>query len=236
MAILVDPDQALPGAKKHPVPSQVISWLLYPVIFVVGVTVGIAIGIKEAPSFENQNTNTRVYSNAKIVTNVNSSTNTSVNKNTNVATNKNTNTSTNTSILNTNIFTSGDAGKIDATTQAQLQTIKQANLLTLVDKSLTMSDVIRQQDLIDLQYALNSYYVIRQEYPSTDGQQIKLNRTSDDLFYTAMKEFYGGTYYEKIDPDFPNYYYGYVSDGQTYSLSAYLTSTKKAFVVTSESE
>lgn len=222
MAILVDPDQELKDKKNRPVASQVISWLLYPVIFLVGVTIGVAVGVKEAPNFRAEKNNNRNFSNARIIANVNSNTNT------------NTNTTTNSSILNTNIFRSGDAAKLDASTEAKLLADKQSDLNKLVDKSADFVDILRQQDLIDLRYSLRVYFAVRGSYPSTDNRPIRLERNAEDVFYTAMKDFYGGSYYEKIDPQSPQYYYGYTSDGHSYQLSAYLTSKKKPFYLTSD--
>lgn len=226
MAILVDPDQELKDKKNKPAASQVISWLLYPVIFLIGVTIGIAVGVKEAPNFQAEQNRNRNFSNAKIVSNVNGATN----RNTNTGVNGN----TNTSILNTNIFRSGDAAKLDATTEAKLLAQKQTDLNTLVDKTADFVDILRQQDLIDLRFSLRAYFAVRGSYPSTDNRPIRLERGADDIFYTAMKDFYGGSYYEKIDPQSPQYYYGYTSDGQSYQLSAYLTSKKKPYYLSSD--
>jgi hypothetical protein len=226
MAILVDPDQALKDKKTRPAASQIISWLLYPVVFLIGVTIGIAVGVKEAPNFQAEKNKNRNFSNARIVTNVVTNGNRNSNGNTNSATNG--------SILNTNIFRSGDAAKLDATTEAKLQADKQSELNRLVDKTADFVDILRQQDLIDLRYTLRVYFAVRGEYPSTDNRPIRLERGTDDTFYTAMKDFYGGSFYEKIDPQSPQYYYGYTSDGQSYQLSAYLTSKKKAFYLSSD--
>lgn len=231
MPVLVDPETVLPDKKKRPAPSQVIAWLLYPVVLLVGVSVGIAIGIKEAPDLAAERKANRNFSNATIVPNANLN---NTNSRTNTNTSANANGNTNIGFLNTNIFKTGDSGKIDAATEAKLQATKQTNLSKLVDKTASMADVLRQQDLMDLQYSLNAYFAVRNEYPTTEGQPIHLDRSAKDVFYTAMKEFYGGTYYEKIDPDNPNYYYGYKSDGETYSLSCYLVSKKKAFIVSSD--
>lgn len=224
MPILVDPDQVLNDKKKRLPASEIIAILLYPVILLVGVAVGIVIGVREAPSFL-ANKNAKKYANIKIITNVN----TNKNKNTNTAVNSN----SNTSILNTNIFYAGDSAKIDAATVAKLEAAKQADLNTVVDKTADFADILRQQDLIDLKYSLLSYKAVRGNYPSTDGKIIRLERNAEDIFYTAMKDFYGGTFYEKIDPQSPQYYYGYTSDGQTFQLSAYLVSKKKAFYLNS---
>lgn len=227
MAILVDPEQVLPDKKHRPAASQIISWLLYPVVFLVGVTIGIAVGVREAPSFQAEQNRNRNFSNAKIVSNL--PTNSNVNRN------SNTNTSnTNGSILNTNIFRSGDATKLDATTEAKLLADKQLELETVVDKTADLADVLRQQDLIDLKYTLLAYHAVRGEYPSTENRPIRLERTADDIFYTAMKDFYGGSFFEKIDPQSPQYYYGYTSDGQTFQLSAYLVSKQKPFYLSSD--
>lgn len=225
MPILVDPEKELPDARKRPTASQIISWLLYPVILMIGVAIGIVIGVREAPDLKPVNNANRTFSNAKIVSNANTNRSNS---------NANTNTSnTNSNVLNTNIFRSGDAAKLDSTTETKLQNEKAAALAAM-DRSVSFVDILRQQDLIDLEYSLKAYHAVRGEYPSTDGQPIRLER-KNDTFYNSMKEFYGGSYYQKIDPESPKYYYGYQSDGTTYRLSAYLTSKGRPYYLPAES-
>lgn len=230
MPELMDPSE-LPVTKGPGVtPSQLIAWLLYPVIFIVGLAVGIIIGIKEGPNLTaNKNTkNTNInYSNVSIVPGVNRNTNAS-NDNTNTVSNDN----VNIVISNTNtILHNGDYVKLDATTQAQLDQQKAQDLANLVDQTASFTDVLRQQDLINLKYTLLGYYAVRAAYPSTNGTQIHLDRSATDSFYTDMKDFYGGTFYEKIDPESPTYYYGYSSDGKTFTLTAFLRSKNKAFTL-----
>jgi|GEM_PF-2350958 len=226
MPILVDPEKELPDAKRRPSASQIISWLLYPVIMMIGVAVGIVIGVREAPDLKPINNANRTFSNAKIVSNVNTNRSNS-NANTNTA-------NTNSSVLNTNIFRTGDSAKLDSATETKLQNEKAASLAAM-DRTASFVDILRQQDLIELEYSLKAYHAVRGEYPSTDGQPLRLER-KNDAFYTAMKEFYGGSYYQKIDPESPTYYYGYQSDGASYRLSAYLTSKQKAFYLPAESD
>lgn len=207
--------------------SQIIAWLLYPVIFAVGLSVGLVIGLKQVktPTTTNTVQNTNLgFTNASIIPG---------NKNTvviNSPSNGNTNTATN---LNTNVvFRSGDYLKLDAATQTRLDTEKQAALDTLVDKSADITDILRQQDLIDLKYTLLAYFEVRGSYPDTNGILSKLDKSENDIFYTNMKEYFGGTFYEKIDPKSPDYYYGYTSNGSSFTLTAYLVSLKKPFQLT----
>ena len=223
MPELMDPSE-LPSTKGPGVaPSQLIAWLLYPVIFIVGLAVGIIIGIKEGPNLtKNTNTNKNiVYSNVSIIPGTNKTANAS-----------NTNTTTNTSSNTNSILRNGDYLKLDATTSAQLDQQKTADLSSLVDQTVSFTDVLRQQDLISLKYNLLTYYAVRGNYPDTSGQVIHLDKSASDTFYSDMKDFYGGTFYEKIDPESPTYYYGYSSDGSTFTLTAYLRSKSKTFTLT----
>lgn len=227
MAELLDPNM-LPTEQRPSVPaSQIIAWLLYPVIFVVGLSVGLVIGLKQVKTTSNANVNQNTnlgFTNASIITG---------NRNTvviNGPTNGNTNATTN---LNTNtVFRSGDYLKLEPATQTRLDTEKQAALDTLVDKSADITDILRQQDLIDLKYTLLAYFEVRGSYPDTGGQLVKLDKSEADIFYTNMKDYFGGTFYEKIDPKSPDYYYGYTSNGTSFTLTAYLVSLKKPFQLT----
>lgn len=229
MPEIIDPS-LLPEPTRARVPaSQIIAWLLYPVIFVVGLSVGLVVGLQHQAKNTNnvsntENTNVQ-FTNASII---------GGNKNTVVinapVTNATTNT-TNTSNTNT-FFRSGDYLKIDPTAQAALDQQKAADLETLVDKSAEFTDILRQQDLLELRYTLLTYFSVRQKYPDTGGLQIKLDKSETDTLYSDMKDFYGGTFYEKIDPQSPTYYYGYTSDGSTFTLTCYLVSKKKAFILT----
>lgn len=221
MPELMDPSELPPVKGPGVTPSQVIAWLLYPVIFVVGMAVGIIIGIKEGPNFvTNKNTANKniVYSNVSIIPGTNRNTNTS-----------NTNTSTNTN----SILRNGDYVKLDATTQAHLDQQKTADLAALVDQTASLTDILRQQDLINLKYNLLAYFAVRASYPSTNGVLIHLDRSATDVFYSSMKDFSGGTFNERIDPEAPTYFYGYTSDGSSFTLTAYLRSKSKTFTLNS---
>lgn len=224
MPELIDPND-LPTKKTPTKPSQVIAWLLYPVIFVVGLSAGIVIGLQQATTNTNtttENTNTQQFTNSSIVSgNANTSANTNISANTNTTT-------------NASILPAGDYLKIDPATETQLDQQKQQKLDQLVDKTLSFVDILRQQDLIELQYNLNIFHAVRGTYPTTDGKQVRLDKQEQDVFYAAMKEFFGGTFYQKIDPESPTYYYGYTSDGTTYTLTALLKTKNQPFILASE--
>lgn len=229
-----DPETNEPIYKRHTSPAQVIALLIYPVVFLVGVGVGLVIGLKQGKlsSISNSNTNRRTVVNTSIIPNANFRIQPD-DENTNTATIENNNTAVVNTAVNTNqTLPSGEYLQLDATTQAALQTQEQTDLDQLVDKSLSMADIIRQQDLIHLKYNALTYYAVKKVYPSTGGQLIQLERGEDDVFYAAMKQFYGGSFYQKIDPQSPDYYYGYSSDGQTFQLTGYLVSQKKPFRLT----
>lgn len=213
-------------------PSTIILWLLYPVVLAVGLVVGVVIGIKQAQNnpalLGNQNTN-QPKINSTIVPNANTRVNPVVNTNA---------TGLNVNAVNTNVatnvnspLTGGDYLRIDAQTQARLNQDEQQEKESTVDQTASVSDILRQQDLISLKYDLKAYFAVRQAYPSTSGVQVHLERAAGDAFYAAMKDFYGGSYNQPIDPESPIYYYGYKSDGRTFELSAYLVSQKRAFIL-----
>lgn len=226
MPLVEDPNAVLPPEKLSGVarvkPSQIIAWLLYPVIFAVGLSVGLVIGIKQGqanPSLlGGSNTNTAKV-NSSIVPNVNNRVNTNT---------VNANTNTSNAFLN---VSGGDYLKIDAATQAKLNQDKQKEKDTTVDQTASVTDILRQQDLINLKYDLKAYYLVHTSYPSTGGRQTRLERGATDVFYNTLKDFYGGSYNQPIDPEAPTYYYGYTSNGTTFELTAYLTSKKKPFVL-----
>lgn len=125
----------------------------------------------------------------------------------------------------------GEYLQLDAATLAQFDQLKISTKKALVDQSLPLEDIQRQQDLIDLKYDLKAYYALHQAYPSTSGKLYRLDRSSKDPLYQAMKLFYGSGYNEHIDPQSPTYYYGYTSDGKTFELTCYIVSQKKAFIL-----
>ena len=226
MAIVVDPDKMLseagPLAKRRLAPSQVVMLLLYPTIFAVGLVVGLVIGIKQGQQSTNLNKNTVNLPkvNSTVIPNANNAVNTNT---VNAEINAN---------LNINaLWQNADYLRIDAAAQASLNQQEQQDKERLVDQSASPTDIIRQQDLISLKYTLRTYYSVKSSYPSTNGQQIKLERNGQDVLYIAMKEFYGGSFNERIDPASPDYYYGYTSAGQTFELTCYLTSKKKAYTL-----
>lgn len=227
------PETNEPIYKRHTSPAQVIALLIYPVVFLVGVGVGLVIGLKQGKLISNSNTNTNrgTIVNTSIIPNANFRAQ-PVAENTNTVADQNRNTTVNTEVNTNQALLNGAYLQLDAATQATLQTQEQADLNQLVDQSLTMADIIRQQDLIHLKYNLLTYYAVKKEYPSSGGQLIRLERGEDDVFYTAMKQFYGGSFYEKIDPQSPKYYYGYSSDGQTFQLTCFLVSQNKPFRLT----
>lgn len=228
MALIDDPESVLPDHKKKVSPSQIISLLLYPVIFLVGLSIGVVIGFKQNPisAAGDANNKNAAQVNSKIIPNVNTTTNTPDVSAANAHGN------TNTVVINTNnALSGGDFVKLDAQTESTLKQQQQRDLDTLVDQTASFTDVLRQQDLINLKYNALTFYAVNKAYPSTDGKQIHLDKGANDVYYQSMKEFYGGSFYEKIDPESPKYYYGYSSDGQTFQLTSYLPSKQKPFIL-----
>ncbi len=226
MAEVLDPNSVLPGPARQRIrPATLIMLLLYPIILAVGVAVGLVIGIAQGKKeiIIQQNANA-----AKVNSSVIPNANTSVLTNT---TNLNANVSN--VFLNTNsILNGGDYLQLDAATTASLQQQQRAEEAQLVDTAGTVEDQLRQKDLIALKYNLKAYYTVKGKYPTTNGQQIRLDKSATDVFYTAMKDFYGGSFNHRIDPDSPTYYYGYTSDGTSFTLTCYLVGPKKPFVLT----
>ncbi len=223
MPVIVDPATVLPDPSKRWKPSQVMLWLLYPVVFAVGLVIGIVIGIKQGQGPATTNTAAgQLRVNSQIVPNANSrvTTNT-VSANTNVS-----NAFLN---INTASLGSADALKISAATQADLDSRQQQDLTRLVDVTASVTDQVRQRDVIALKYTLLAYTSVKRTYPSTNGQQIRLEAKDDNVLYQALKTFYGGTFNLRVDPESPTYYYGYTSNGQTFSLTAFLVSQNKVF-------
>lgn len=231
MPVLLDPNSLPPEqtstGSRRVAPRTIIMWLLYPVIFAVGIVAGVVIGIKQAENNAvkaNLNLALQEQLNTSIVPNVN----TRVNTNT---TNANTNVSN--VVLNTNsAIGGGDYLQIDAQTQAKLNQDEQQEKDATVDQTASVADILRQQDVISIKYDLKAYYTVHQSYPSTNSQQIRLERSADDPLYNALKNFYGGTYNQPVDPVSPEYYYGYTSDGESFTLTAYLVSKQKVFSLT----
>ena len=206
--------------------SQIISWLLYPVILALGFSGGFVIGVKQGQSNPNllKSGNQNVqHVNSSIVPNVNNKVNTNT-------TNANTNIS-NAFINTNNALGGGEYLSIDAQTQSKLNADEQSEKDLTVDQSASVTDILRQQDLISLKYDLKAYYLVHNAFPDSHNEQIKLERGTDDIFYQSMKIFYGGSYNQPIDPQAPTYYYGYTSDGSKYELTAYLVSKKKVFIL-----
>lgn len=225
MPVVVDPDQILPDKSKNVRPSQVMMWLLYPVVLAIGFSGGLVVGIKQGQNSANTNNVNRQRVNTSIIPNANTRviTNT-VNANTNVS-----NAFTN---LSNSAVATADYLKVSATTQAQLDTQQQHDLDTIVDQTATVTDIVRQRDLISLKYSLKAYASVEGTYPTTNGQLVHIEGKADEVMYTALKQFYGGSFNLKIDPESPTYYYGYSSDGTTFTLTSYLVSKKKAFMLT----
>ncbi len=223
MPILLDPETALPDTNKKKMSAgQIVGLLLYPVIFAIGVTVGLVIGLQQGRQQGIKQEQLRVN------TSVVPSANTNVRTNT---TNANTNVSN--AFLNTNIgLSGGDYLKLDAATQTSLAQKKQNELDRVVNQSLGLTDIIRQQDVIELKYDLLAYQAVEGKFPTSNSQVYKLDRNANDPLYAAMSKFNGGTYYERIDPESPQYYYGYTSDGTHFSLTSYLVGPKTVFTVT----
>jgi hypothetical protein len=213
-------------------------WLLFPVILAVGFVIGLVVGIKQGENTVIANTANVNRKTSTIVPNANARVNTNtVNVNTQTstnATNANNNANTNSAfvnISNTSIG-GGDYLKLSAATQTALEAQQQKDLDKLVDNTASVTDIVRQRDLIATKYALKSYTSVMGNYPTTGGQATKIEGKAGEVLYAALKQFYGGSYNLKIDPQSPDYYYGYTSDGTTFTLTAYLTSKKKAFTLT----
>lgn len=227
MAEVLDPNAIIPESTRPSRirPATLVMLLLYPVVLAVGAAVGFVVGIaqgkKEVTIQQNQNAQT-------VNTSVVPSANTNVSTNT---TNANTNVS-NVFLNNNSGLSTGDYLQLDAATTANLLAQQQRDEDQLVDSAGTVTDQLRQKDLIALQYNLKAYAIVKGGYPSTSGKQIKLDKGADDVFYTAMKSFYGGSFNHRIDPESPTYYYGYTSDGSTYTLTCYLVGLKKPFILT----
>lgn len=224
MPVIADPETELPDKTKGVKPSQLILWLLFPVIFAVGFTVGLVVGIKQGEqsaeaNFNNSRANTTVIpnTNSRIVTNT---------------ANANTNISNAFANLTNRTQGGGDYLKISANTQTQLDAQKQQDLDRLVDKTASVEDQIRQQDLISMKYDLKAYYSVKNQYPGTGGVETKIEGQSNEAMYTELRAFFGGSYNLKVDPRGPTNYYTYTSDGSTFTLTALLTGPKTLFTVT----
>lgn len=226
MAELIDPNAITPEVPRSRIrPSVLVMLLLYPVILAVGAAVGFVIGVAQG----------KKEINVQLNQNVNQ-------VNTSVIPNANTNVSTNTTNANTNVsnvfqnsngpLSGGDYLQLDAATTASLKQQQQAEEDQLIETSGTVTDQLRQSDLIALKYDLKAYYTVKGNYPSTGGVQIKLDKSDQDIFYSAMKAFYGGSFNQRIDPQSPDYYYGYTSDGSTFTLTCYLVGPKRPFILT----
>lgn len=224
MPILLDPETALPETKRKLAPGHIILLLLYPVVFAVGLTVGLVIGLRqgrEQGTAQAQHINTSVIPRA----------------NTNVKTNtSNANTNVSNAFSNSNFsLNGGDYLRLDAVTQNTLNQQKQTDLQRLVDQTAGLTDIIRQQDVIELKYDLLAYHAVEGTFPSSNSQLYKLDRSENDPVFTAMKTFNGGSYNERIDPEAPQYYYGYTSDGTHFTLTSYIVSKQRVFQVEDQS-
>jgi flagellar basal body-associated protein FliL len=222
MPVLEDPAIVLPPKRKL-TPSQVIMLLLYPVIFLVGLVVGLVIGIRQGEQrAANDNVN-QARVNSTIIPNAN----------TRVPDALNTNTANSNTFLNTNrALGGGDYLELDEATQTELNQQEQKDKDTLVDQSTSLTDIVRQEDLITIKYRLKAYAAVNESFPTTAGTITKLDRSSSDVLYQALKDFYGGSFNEPIDPEHPTYYYAYSSDGLTFKLTCKLVSNDKVFTVT----
>lgn len=225
MPVIVDPDTELPDKSKSIRPSQLVLWLLFPVVLVIGFAIGLVVGIKQGQNSATLNTNSTNQATATIIPNVNAKVTTNT-------TNANTNVSNAfVNISNTSVG-GGDYLKLSAAMQATLEAQQQKDLDTLVDNTASVTDIVRQRDLIATKFALKSYASVEGNYPTTGGQATRIEGKDGEVLYLALKQFYGGSYNLKIDPQSPDYYYGYTSDGNTFTLTCYLTSQKKAFSLT----
>ena len=230
MPIIADPDKELALPKTGVKPSQVILWLLFPVIFVVGMIVGFVVGVKQGQNSVNNSKNTNQPTSvipSTIIPNANSR----------VLTNTvevNTNSAGSFSNLS-NAAKNGDYLKISAQTQANLDAAQQADVNKIADSGENVQDIVRQRDLISLKYSLKAYYSVEGSYPVTSGQAVKIENQGTDPLSVALKDFYGGTFAAKVDPESPTYYYSYQSDGQHFTLTCWLTSKKTAYLVTDAS-
>ncbi|MBI5467490.1 MAG: hypothetical protein HY975_04770, partial [Candidatus Kerfeldbacteria bacterium] len=151
MPVIVDPESVLPDATKRWKPSQVMLWLLYPVIFAVGLVIGIVIGIKQGQNSANTNQTSQTQLNTSVIPNAN----TRIVTNT---TNANTNVSNAFLNINTTALGNADSLKIDATTQAQLNAQQQQDIDRLVDSTASVTDQVRQQDVIAMKYTMKAYF------------------------------------------------------------------------------
>lgn len=221
MPVLEDPDAVLPNRRRL-TPSQLIMALLYPVIFIVGLVVGLVIGIRQGHQQAAEQAN-QAPINSTVIPNANNRvTNTTVDANVNVS---------NVFLNSNNPLGGGDYLEIDPAVQAELNQQEQAEKDRVIDQSASLTDIIRQQDLITIKYRLKAYYSVKQVYPLA-VTQIRLDRSSNDTLFVALKDFYGGSFNEPIDPDHPTYYYGYTSNGSSFQLTSRLVSKNKTFVVT----
>lgn len=225
MPVIVDPDQVLPDKTKSFRPSQLMLWLLFPVVLAVGFVAGLVVGIKQGQNSVNDSSNTNTRVNSTVIPNVNNKVNANI---------PTVNTNTSNAFVNISNSSVSSAGylKIPATTQTALDTQQQKDMDSLVDTTASVTDIVRQRDLIAIKYTLKAYASVEGSYPSTSGAATKIEGTSDEVLYAAMKTFYGGSYNLKIDPESPTYYYGYTSNGSSFTLTCYLTSKKKAFTLT----
>lgn len=246
MPVIANPDQIIPARPRRFSPGEIIMLLLYPVIFLTGGIVGLVIGLKQSgatvANTANDQANVRVNSTIVPTTNtpliINSApvetSNDNVNLNANAdETNINSAANTNAGANGNTNATIGDGEylQVDKTALTTLQAEQESSKVSLVDDSLAPTDIIRQKDLVDLLYHLKAYALLHNSYPTTGGKLYRLNRSDKDPLYTAMKKFYGPGYNEHIDPESPTYYYGYLSNGKTFSLTAYLVSKKQVFTL-----
>ena len=225
MPIVVDPETALPDKTKGVKPSQLILWLLFPVIFAVGFTVGLVVGIKQGQNSVTGNASNRLTNQSTVIPNSNT-------RIVNETKNANTNVSNAFANITNTTFGSGDYLKLSANAKTQILADRQQALDHSIDTTVSVDDQVRQQDLYNIKFDLKEYFTVEQAYPSTSGIEIKVEVATDNILNEKMKEFYGGQYYLRIDPKSPTNYYAYKSDGSSFTLSAYLVSTKKPFTLT----
>lgn len=225
MPVIVDPESVLPDKTKGVRPSQLILWLLFPVIFAVGFTVGMVVGIKQGQNSVTNGNNRNQNGTSTVIPNTNARI---------VANTANANTNVSNAFANFSSVTNsaGDFLKISAATQTELDALRQQDIDRLVDQTSSVTDQVRQRDLISTKYDLKAFYSVEGRYPSTNGAQIRSEGKAGESLYAEIKEFYGGSYNLKIDPESPKYYYGYTSDGASFTLTAYLTSKSTVFTLT----
>jgi hypothetical protein len=81
-----------------------------------------------------------------------------------------------------------------------------------------VKDSQRKADLASIAKGLESFHSVQGRYPQTNGTE-KISATSGILFTALVPTYLVAL---PLDPNDPTNYYGYVSDGVTYTLSSVL--------------